>query len=88
MHSHGQTVRDAWNLRYFSFDRCVDVVLYPASHEHVEKIVQLANKHNVVVVPYGAGTNVTLALSIDPTEQRMVVSLDVSRMNKIKWVDK
>jgi len=32
------------------------------STEVCEKIVMLANKHDVVIVPYGGGTNVTSAL--------------------------
>jgi alkyldihydroxyacetonephosphate synthase len=58
------------------------------STEVCEKIVKLANKHDVVIVPYGGGTNVTSALSLDVNEKRMIVSLDMTRMNAIKWVDK
>lgn len=50
--------------------------------------MNLANKHDVVIVPYGGGTNVTQALQLNPKEKRMIVSLDMSRMNRIKWVDK
>jgi alkyldihydroxyacetonephosphate synthase len=31
---------------------------------------------------------VTKALLLDPKESRMIVSLDMSRMNKIKYIDK
>lgn len=48
----------------------------------------LANKHDVVIVPYGGGTNVTQSLMMTEKEKRMIISLDMSRMNKIKWVDK
>jgi alkyldihydroxyacetonephosphate synthase len=41
-----------------------------------------------VLVPFGGGTNVTQALLLNPSEKRMIVSVDMSRMNKIKWVDK
>lgn len=47
----------------------------------------MACKHNVVLVPYGAGSNVTNALECRPEETRMIVSLDMSRMNKIKWIN-
>ena len=50
--------------------------------------MKLANKYDVVIVPYGGGTNVTSALSLDVNEKRMIVSLDMTRMNAIKWVDK
>ena len=59
MHSHGASLREVFNLRYGKFERYIDVVVYPSSTEQVEKIVQLADTHNVVVVPYGGGTNVT-----------------------------
>jgi len=64
------------------------VVIFPLSTEVCEKIVKLANKYDVVIVPYGGGTNVTSALSLDVNEKRMIVSLDMTRMNAIKWVDK
>jgi alkyldihydroxyacetonephosphate synthase len=50
--------------------------------------VVLANKHNVALIPYGGGTNVTNALLLSPKEKRMIVAVDMSRLNKIKWVDK
>ena len=62
MHSHGASLREVFNLRNGRFERYVDVVVYPISTEHVEKIVELANTHKVIVVPYGGGTNVTQAL--------------------------
>ena len=51
-------------------------------------MVKLAVKHEVMLVPFGGGTNVTHSLMIYPSEKRMVVSVDMSRMNKILWVDK
>ena len=59
MHSHGASLREVYALRYGRFERYVDVVVYPDTTEQVEKIVELANAHNVVLVPYGGGTNVT-----------------------------
>ena len=41
-----------------------------------------------MLVPYGGGTNVTNALLLDTKETRMIVSIDMTRMNRIKWVDK
>lgn len=88
MHSHGATLAEVYTLRHGKFERCVDVVVYPDNQAQVENIIELANKHNVVIVPYGGGTNVTQALILSPKEKRMILSLDMSRMNRIKWVDK
>ena len=45
-------------------------------------------KHNVVLSPFGGGTNVTEALEYREEENRMIVSVDMGKMDKIKWVDK
>lgn len=90
MHSHGATLKEVFALRYGKFDKYVDTVIYPGSTADVERIIALANTHNVIIVPYGGGTNVTQALWLEThkNESRMIVSLDMSRMNKIIWVDK
>jgi len=75
-------------LRHGSLERHVDMVIYPLTTEHCERLVTLANKHNVMLVPYGGGTNVTWALMLPLEEKRMVVSVCMARMNAIKWVDK
>lgn len=37
---------------------------------------------------YSRGTNVTESLMCQQSEKRTIVSVDCTRMNKIKWVDK
>ena len=87
-HSHGATFQEIYELRSDRIPRVADMVLYPSTTVHCETIVQLANKHNVVLVPYGGGTNVTMSLKLPVTEKRMIVSVDMTRMRAIKWVDK
>lgn len=88
MNSHGQTLHEIWELRQGKLPKCVDMVLYPTTNEHVEKIVKLAEKHNVMLVPCGGNSNVTHSLMLDRRETRMIVALDMMRMNKILYVDK
>lgn len=88
MHSHGHCLQEIYQLRNGKFNRFVDCVIYPETTKHVEKVLQLANEYDVVIVPYGGGTNVTQALMLPEDETRMIVSLDMTRMNKIKWVDR
>ena len=45
-------------------------------------------EHDVVLMPYGGGTNVSWALQCNKDETRMIISVDVTRMNHVKWVDK
>jgi alkyldihydroxyacetonephosphate synthase len=88
LHSHGHTFQEIHILRHSSLERHVDMVVYPLTTEHCENLVALANKHNVCIVPYGGGSNVTHSLLLPMEEKRMIVSVSMQRMNAIKWVDK
>jgi len=88
MNSHGQTLHEIWELRQGKIPRCVDMVVYPTSNEHVERLVKLANKHDVCLVPAGGCSNVTHSLMLDRRENRMIIAVDMIRMNKILSVDK
>ena len=75
-------------LRFGSFARVPDVVVYPGSHAHVEAIVAAAHAHNVVLIPFGGGTSVSQALMCPENEKRCIVSLDMHALNKIKWINR
>lgn len=85
--AHGHTLHEVFLLREGKFKRIPDLVVWPTSHNEVVKIVELCCKHNVVLIPFGGGTSVSSALECPSEEQRMIVSLDTSQMNKILWVD-
>lgn len=72
------------------------------SHDQVEAIVRLATIHNVCIIPFGGeanitcpqlllliigGTNVSGALECSPNEVRPIVSLDMTEMDSILWID-
>jgi len=46
----------------------------------VISIVELVNVHNIVIVPFGGGTNVSGAVSCPVNENRCIVSVDTSQM--------
>lgn len=75
-------------LRNSKLPRTVDYVVYITSHEQAEHLINMAREHKVVLIPFGGGTNVTESLMLRESEKRTIVSVDVTRMNKIKWVDK
>lgn len=86
-HSHGHSLQEIYALRHGKLERTVDLVVYIIDHQQAEFLIKKAIEHDVVLIPYGGGTNVTEALMCDKSEKRMIVSVDVTRMNKIKWVD-
>lgn len=60
-----------------------DVVVTPLSTEHVVKIVEIANKHQLPIYPRGSGTN--LSGGAIPLSKGIVLSM--VRMNKILEID-
>ena len=88
-HSHGQlSVDEIYRLLYIgSLARVVDLVVFPGSEEQAREVVRLASEHGVCLVPYGGGTNVSGALTLPPGEERPAASVDMSRMNRILWLD-
>lgn len=86
-HSHGHTLQEMYAVKFGKIERCVDVVVYPINEQEVEKIVELASKFDVLLVPFGGGTNVTHSLMLDARETRMIVSVDMSKMNHVRQVN-
>ncbi|KAJ8981180.1 hypothetical protein NQ317_017273, partial [Molorchus minor] len=86
--AHGQTLHDIYLLRTGVIKRIPDVVLWPKCHDDVVKIVGFANEFNIVVIPFGGGTAVSGATECPVEENRPIISLDTSQMNKILWLDR
>jgi alkyldihydroxyacetonephosphate synthase len=84
---HGHTVAEVQAVRAGGFDRIPDYVVFPTSEEEVGTLVEEAERHGVVLMPYGGGTNVTQALRCLPGEERPIVAVDMSRLNRIEWID-
>ena len=85
--SHGHTCHEIYLLRHGTIPRLPDIVIWPRNHQEVEEIVALANNCGVCVIPFGGGTSVSSALECPSGELRMIVSLDMTKMNRILWVD-
>uniref|UniRef100_A0A8C0ZKG4 Alkylglycerone-phosphate synthase n=1 Tax=Cyanistes caeruleus TaxID=156563 RepID=A0A8C0ZKG4_CYACU len=78
--AHGHCLHEIFVLREGMFKRIPDIVVWPVCHEDVVKIVELACKHNLCIIPFGGGTSVSSALECPEEEKRTIVSLDTSQM--------
>ena len=88
IHSHGQTTsEEVYKILYNQIKRCVDMVFYVENDKEVQRLIELAVEFDVCLVPFGGGTSVTSALKIPSSEQRMIVSVDLRRMNQIEWIN-
>jgi len=86
-HSHGQTLEELYRVLYSRLERAVDMVFYADSEAAVQTLIQSAVQHDVCLVPYGGGTNVSRALELPSLEQRMIVAVNTRDMNRIEWID-
>ncbi len=85
-HGHGHHLEEIYKVMYDKLDRVPDVVVYPETAEQVQGVLRVAERYHALVVPFGGGTAVTMALSCRG-ETRPVVALDLARMNRILWLD-
>lgn len=87
-HIAGKNYRDLWRIRKALVERAPDGIILPNSHEDCVILMQLAHKHNVAIIPFGGGTNVTGGVEANPFDaKRMVVSVDMRRMNRLLRID-
>lgn len=71
-------------IKHSTITRIPDAVIFPIREDRVIQLVQLALKCNVSLIPFGGGTNVSEALECPYEDTRMIISVDLRRMNKIK----
>ena len=86
-HGHGHTGAEIWAIRYGRLPRVPDLVVFPTTHEQVMQLAAAAHRHGACLIPFGGGTNVTDALRLAADEQRIVIAVDMRRMNRIRWID-
>lgn len=89
LHSHGQNSPDeVFKVLYDKLEKFTDLIIYVETEEDVVSLIDLAKKHNVCLVPFGGGTNVTNALQLPKNETRMIVTVDTRRLDRIISIDK
>lgn len=87
-HGHGQTLEEIVQARRGTLGRLPDAVCYPADEHQVAALMDAARRSQICLIPYGGGTNVTDALRCPPDEARPIVSVDLARMNRVRWIDR
>lgn len=78
--AYGKTGYDTLRLRQHKVDSLPDAVVYPSTHEEVQKIVTYCSEHHLPLYVYGGGSSVTMG--VEPTLGG--ISLDMrKRFNKV-----
>lgn len=86
IHAYGKGFRDLFRLRRGEATGSPDLIVYPESERDVCLALGAAAECDVVVVPFGGGSNISGCLE-RMDSRRMVVSLDMRRMRKVLEVD-
>ena len=68
---HGQTQEEMFRIKYDQLRRIPDLVVFPKNDEEVASLVRAAGTHNVSLIPYGGGTNVSNSLTCPETEDEV-----------------
>jgi len=86
IHSYGKGFRDLFRLRHGMAAGAPDLIVYPQSERDVCLTIRAAAERDVVLIPFGGGSNIAGCLErMDPS--RMCVSLDMRRMRRVLSVD-
>lgn len=88
LHSFGQSQPDSIRIFGGDFAHAPDVVAYPRSEADIAALMEWAGEEDAALIPYGGGTSVVGGVTPDLGRQfRGVVTLDLSRMNRVLEVD-
>ena len=87
VHGRGKSLRDLVRQRRGQFTRLPDVVVTPADEDEVVAVLQAVLDADAVVIPFGGGTSISGSLEPPAGEARPVVSVDLSRLNRVLEID-
>ena len=87
VHTYGKGLRDLVRVRAGDLPRVPDVVVYPANSDEVRAVVDAVVAADGVLIPFGGGSNISGSLTPQAGEKRVVVSLDMGRMNRVLEID-
>jgi alkyldihydroxyacetonephosphate synthase len=87
VHTYGKGFVDLLRIRAGKLPRVPDVVVYPADEDEVRAVVDAVDRSDAVLIPFGGGSSITGALTPQPQENRMIISLDLGRMNRVLEID-
>jgi alkyldihydroxyacetonephosphate synthase len=74
-------------MRKGKIEAAPDMVVYPHNEQQVALVVEAAKQNNVVVIPFGGGSNIAGCLEANRGGDRFTVSLDMKEMNQVLNVD-
>src|SRR3984957_6114329 len=88
LHTYGKSFPDLFRVRNAVIRRAPDAVVFPDSHAQVEALVQLAQRRDVCLIPFGGGTNIVGGINPEIDEPRPVITVSLRNMNRLICIDR
>ncbi|EDY86572.1 alkyldihydroxyacetonephosphate synthase, putative [gamma proteobacterium HTCC5015] len=85
-HARGQSLPDWLAMRSGEFGVFPDAVAFPESGEQIQALLQLAERENLELIPYGGGTSVAGHITPQASD-RPIVTVALTRMNRLLDLD-
>ena len=87
VHARGKSLNDLVRHRRGDVGRLPDAVVRPADEAAVEAVMAAALAADAVVIPFGGGSNISGSLEAPADEQRPIVSVDMTRLDRVLAID-
>lgn len=87
VHARGKSLRDLIRSRRGDLGRLPDVVVRPGDEDEVEAVLRAAIDADCVVIAFGGGTSISGSLEAPAHEPRVVVSVDLGRLDRVLDLD-
>jgi len=87
--SHGQELTEIHTNIHNSFRNIADMVVFPETKQDIIALIKAASVYDIVLIPFGGGTNVSRCLEIpDHCMDRVVCVVNMTAYCSVEWIDK
>ncbi|MGI9336898.1 MAG: FAD-binding oxidoreductase [Gammaproteobacteria bacterium] len=83
LHFGGKSFRDLWHARRGIIPAAPDAVVYLQNDADAASLIRAAQSFDVVVIPFGGGSNIAGCLMPYDGKRRMIVAADTTMMNQL-----
>ncbi len=88
LHAAGRSFGDMVRLRTGRDLQFPDVVAYPEDEDDLLRLLEVAERRSIALIPYGGGTSVVGGVEPEvPPGFQGAIAVDLTRMNRIRFID-
>ncbi|MBT6326620.1 MAG: FAD-binding oxidoreductase, partial [Bdellovibrionales bacterium] len=87
-HALGKSYYDMLKIRSSIIKYAPDIIVYPATVDQIQKIIQICTKNKIAIIPFGGGSSVVGGIDSRKGNNEYSCCIDLSLMNKVISIDK